>query len=113
MGFKRQTGATSIFPVLGEITMGGIWAFLQDEANRTVLGWIGGGIVVVAGGFWAVFKFLFAKREPEASSPPTVSATGGGVAAGRDMRNNTIDTRGDRSARSRASELAARTVWLD
>jgi hypothetical protein len=34
------------------------------------------------------------ERTPKAFSPPTVSATGGGVAAGRDLRNSRIDTRG-------------------
>jgi hypothetical protein len=31
---------------------------------------------------------------PKAASSSTVSATGGGVAAGRDIRNSQIDTRG-------------------
>ena len=33
------------------------------------------------------------QRIPKTSSSPTVSATGGGVAAGRDIRNSQIDTR--------------------
>jgi hypothetical protein len=71
-----------------------IWAFLQDASNRSVLGWIAGGVVVVAGGIWAVFKFFVAeKKSPPA---PTVSATNGGVAAGRDIRDSKIDTRGSR-----------------
>jgi hypothetical protein len=80
-----------VFFQLEEITMGGIWAFLQDEANRTVLGWIGGGIVVVVGGLWTAFKFF---SKPKAPSSQTVSATDGGVVAGRDIRNSKIDTRG-------------------
>jgi hypothetical protein len=70
-----------------------IWAFLQDGSNQAVLGWIGGGAVVVVGGIWAVFKFFVAetKKSPPA---PTVSATNGGVAAGRDIRDSKIDTRG-------------------
>jgi hypothetical protein len=65
-----------------------------DESNRTVLAWIGGGFVVVVGGAWAGFKFFFSKQEPKVPSPPTVSVTGGGVGAGRDIRNSEIDTRG-------------------
>jgi hypothetical protein len=34
------------------------------------------------------------ERIPKTSSSSTVSATGGGVAAGRDIRNSQIDTRG-------------------
>jgi hypothetical protein len=67
--------------------VGSIWAFVQDEANRTVLAWIGGGVVVVVGGVWVVFKFFVDRK-------PTASATGGGVAAGRDINNSKIDTGG-------------------
>jgi hypothetical protein len=63
-----------------------IWAFLQDPANRAVLGWIGGGLVVVVGGLWAAIRFFFSKR-------PNVSAANGSVAAGRDIRNAEINTR--------------------
>jgi hypothetical protein len=30
-----------------------VWIFITNENNRAVLGWIGGGIVVIAGGIWA------------------------------------------------------------
>jgi hypothetical protein len=66
-----------------------IWAFVRDPGNRAVLGWIGGGIVVVIGGLWAAFKFFFSKRKE-----PTVLASNGGVAAGRDIRDTKINTRG-------------------
>jgi hypothetical protein len=65
-----------------------IWDFLNDPNNRTVLGWLGGGLVVVLGGIWAVVKFIFKKKTP------SVSATQGGVAAGRDIRESKITTRG-------------------
>jgi hypothetical protein len=73
-----------------------VWSFLTDEHNRTVLAWIGSGVVVVAGGVWAVFKFVLSKRTSKKSAPtPTVSATHGGIAAGRDIRDSKIDTRGE------------------
>ena len=62
-----------------------IWEALQDPANRAVLEWIGGGIVVIVSGGWAVFKFVVPKK-------PTVSASNGGVAAGRDIRDSKINT---------------------
>ncbi len=65
-----------------------ILALLQAPDNRAVLGWIGGGIVVVIGGLWTAFKFFFSKKKE-----PTVSASNGSVAAGRDIRGK-IDTRG-------------------
>jgi hypothetical protein len=69
-----------------------IWDFLKDGSNQAVLSWIGGGIVVVAGGLWAALKFLFPK-EKDKSAAPAVHADRGGFAAGRDIRNNTIDRR--------------------
>jgi hypothetical protein len=64
-----------------------LWTFLKDPDNRDVLGWIGGGIVVVVGGLWAAVKFL-SKKEHQAS----VQAINGGVAAGGDMIGNQINT---------------------
>jgi hypothetical protein len=72
-----------------------IWTFVSDANNRAVLGWIGGGIVVVTGGVWAVITFFMQKGQ-KGSAPPNVSASNGGVAAGRDIRNSKIDTRGSK-----------------
>jgi hypothetical protein len=68
-----------------------LWSFLQDADNRTVLGWLGGGSVVVVGACWAAFKFLFQKEAVKPPQAPTVSATCGSVAAGRDIRESKID----------------------
>jgi hypothetical protein len=62
--------------------MDATWQFLID--NRETLSWLGGGVVVVAGGIWTVTKF-FLRRE----KPKSVTATGG-VAAGRDIRGSPI-----------------------
>jgi hypothetical protein len=70
-----------------------IWDFLKDGSNQAVLSWIGAGIVVVAGGFWAALKFFFRRDKNKSASPPSVHADHGGFAAGRDIRNNTIDKR--------------------
>jgi hypothetical protein len=64
-------------------------AFVQDEKNRVLLTWIGGGIAAVAGAIWTVLKFALSKSSDKTTTP-TVSATNGGVAAGRDMSNNEI-----------------------
>ena len=71
-----------------------IWAYTQDPDHRELIGWIGGGVVVVATALWAVFKFFAAKEKPKPPPAPTVSASNGGVAAGGDIRGNTINTRG-------------------
>lgn len=62
-----------------------IWAFLSDPQSREVLTWLGGGLVVVAGGAWTVIKF-FATREVRAKAGPTPPShrvtSRDGVAAG-------------------------------
>jgi hypothetical protein len=67
-----------------------VWTFLKDSANQAVLTWIGGGIVVAAGGIWAVVKF-FAKKEDEGHFKPSVKAEGGSVAIGGDNKDSPIN----------------------
>ncbi len=64
--------------------MSEIWAFLSDPNNRNTLAWIGGGIIVVAGGVWTVVRFL-AERRKGPEPRVKVIATHGGMAAGRDQ----------------------------
>ena len=76
------------------MSAGSLWGLVQDAHNREALSWVGGGIVVVIGGVWAAFKFFASKEKPKPQPGPTVSASNGGVAAGRDIRDSTINTRG-------------------
>ena len=71
-----------------------IWAFLTDLPNRAVLSWIGGGIVVVAGGIWAVLKF-FAKKPAR----PTIQSDQGSVAIGGNNRNSPINIDNSRAGK--------------
>jgi hypothetical protein len=66
-----------------------VLAFLRDESNRALLGWIGGGLVVLATGLWAVFTFYVDHSKP--SPPPAttiVEQKGTGIASGRDTNIN-------------------------
>jgi hypothetical protein len=74
------------------------WTFLKDPANREALGWIGAGIVAVAGGVWAVVKF-FSKKD-NGSSEPRVSAEDGSAAVGGDNIGSPINI-GTRAPRKR------------
>lgn len=70
--------------------MDAIWAFLKEPANRDVLTWIGGGLVVVVGGIWAVIKFMSGGGGGAGKPPPgrggnTVTAINHSTAAGRDV----------------------------
>ena len=57
------------------------WTFLSDDKNRAVLGWIGGGIVVVISALWAAFVY-FAPPSKPVSQPASVTASEGGIAVG-------------------------------
>ena len=71
-----------------------IWAYIQDPDHRALLGWIGGGVIVIGGSLWTAFAFFAPKDKHNPPPGPNVSASNGGVAAGRDIRGNTINTRG-------------------
>ncbi len=68
--------------------MDGIWTFLLDGANRAVLAWIGGGIVIIVSGLWALIKF-FHKAKKEGASYLHLSAIDHSVAA-RHISNSPI-----------------------
>jgi hypothetical protein len=66
-----------------------VLAFLRDEGNRALLGWIGGGFVVLASGLWAVYVHFY--PAPEAKPPQKqIEADCGSVAIGGDVSGATI-----------------------
>jgi hypothetical protein len=67
--------------------------FLKDESTRSILSWIGGGVVTVVGAVWAFYKFQSSKTE---QNLPSVSANNGSISAGRDIRDNKIEMHSDR-----------------
>src|SRR5262249_41253819 len=85
----------------------GLWVFLRDKSNQQVLGWLGGGLIVVATGLWAAFVYCFPPgKSPEAKSPePTpasVQAERGGIAIGGNVTGATITTGGTTNSDSSA-----------
>ena len=66
-------------------------AFLRDEGNRAILGWIGGGLVVLATGLWAVFVHFYPSPEAKPGPPQKqIEAECGSVAIGGDVSGATI-----------------------
>ena len=65
-----------------------VLAFLRDESNRALLGWIGGGLVVLATGLWAVFTFYVDHSKPPPPATTIVEQKGTGIASGRDTSIN-------------------------
>lgn len=73
------------------------WAFLTDSANREILTWLGGGLVVALGGLWSGFIYFRSgsAAEKAGSLPPAIAANHG-IAAGRDITGSTISVSGAR-----------------
>lgn len=60
-----------------------MWHFLQNKANRDILGWLGGGLAVLAAGVWAVITYTLPEKQAEPNGPgPSVSC---GVGAGGNL----------------------------
>jgi hypothetical protein len=77
-----------------------MWNWLKDPENRKVLAWLGSGLVVVAGGAWAVFTYF---HPPDTGGgKPSVQVehgvgAGGDVSVGGDLNVSGPDT-SDKSA---------------
>lgn len=69
--------------------MRGVWRLLQTKSNRAVLSWLGGGLVVVVAGLWAVMTYVWPPNSKPPSAP-NVSASGNSVAAGGGISGSTI-----------------------
>jgi hypothetical protein len=102
-GVYLTEGDTSEFPAKAHGAerqlKDGLWGFLRDKGNQQVLGWLGGGLVVVATGLWAAFVYFFPPgKSPEAKSPePTpasIQANCGGIAIGGGVTGSTITAGG-------------------
>ena len=74
-----------------------VWNFLSNDKNRAVLGWIGGGVVVVIGALWAAFVYFVPPSKP-VPPPASVEASRGGVAIGGNVTGSTITTGGAANA---------------
>jgi hypothetical protein len=66
--------------------MASVWSIIGKPSNRQALSWLGGGIVAVAAGAWAVVTYVW----PADRGASTVCAQQGSVAAGHNASGNTI-----------------------
>jgi hypothetical protein len=68
-----------------------VLVFLRDEGNRALLGWIGGGFVVLAGGLWAIYLHFYPAPEAKPGPPQKqIEADCGSVAIGGAVSGATI-----------------------
>lgn len=56
------------------------WTFISDPKNQKTLTFVGGGLVLLVGGAWAIFK-QFSKRPTADSVPTNITTDHGGMAA--------------------------------
>ena len=59
--------------------MSSVWSFITKPTNRQILSWIGGGLVIVATGTWAVVTYVW---PPPHDGAKTVCAQQGVVFGG-------------------------------
>lgn len=59
-----------------------LWVWLSQPDNQNTLGWLGGGLVIVCAGLWAIIKFFRDRKERDPSVH--VTADRGATAVGRD-----------------------------
>lgn len=69
-----------------------LWSFLRKRSNREILGWVGGGIVVVIAGIWTAFVY-FSSQGSDSVEKTVLESSNGSIAAGRDAVGNTINRR--------------------
>lgn len=65
-------------------------AFLRDEGNRALLGWIGGGLAAVIGALWTAFVYFHPAEGEKSKAQAGVKAECGSVALGGDVIGGTI-----------------------
>ena len=66
-----------------------MWKFFQKKANRELVGWVCGGLTVLAGAVWAVFTYFVPLESPpkQPVTPPVdcIIEANRSVAACRDI----------------------------
>lgn len=68
-----------------------LWKWLGTTSNRERLAWLGGGAVVVIGGLWTAFVYVFpAKHGEDGSKSVTIDARCGGVGIGGNVSGTMI-----------------------
>ena len=71
--------------------MAKVWSFLEQKRNREILGWAGGGAMIVAAGLWAVITYLYPSSSGSSAKPSmSVEANCGSVAVGGNVSGSTV-----------------------
>jgi hypothetical protein len=74
--------------------MRSLWPFLSDSKNQKTLAWLGSGLVVAAGGTWAVVTYVWPMHDVSPEPSNVVCARLGSIAAGHDASGDVINYNG-------------------
>jgi hypothetical protein len=74
--------------------MASLLSFLAKPKNQKTLSWLGGGLVVVVGGIWAIVTYVWPRGEAGQDHANIVCAQQGSIAAGHDVSGNAIKYNG-------------------
>jgi hypothetical protein len=77
--------------------MASLWSFIAQPKNRQILSWIGGGIVAVAVGAWAVVTHVWPAHGP-AHEPASTICAQQGIAIGGNVSGSTVTNTGSGSS---------------
>ena len=61
------------------------WDLIRDKINQRTLKFIGSGVAVLVGGIWTLYTY-FSDKDPAPATGPTITASGGGIAAGGNVQ---------------------------
>jgi hypothetical protein len=67
--------------------MSGLWSFLGAKKNREIIGWVGGGIVIVIARLWTAFVYFNSPKGEGGGSPGNCNQTSGGIGSGGNKLN--------------------------
>lgn len=67
--------------------MSEVWSFLGAKKNREILGWLGGGIVIVIAGLWAAFVYFNSPKVDGGGNAGNCNITSGGIGSGGNNLN--------------------------
>jgi hypothetical protein len=84
-----------------------VWSFLGSKKNREIIGWIGGGIVVIIAGLWTAFVYFHPPKSDSGEGKRDVSASHGGVAVGGNVKDSTITTKSNETGVSQPQGSSA------
>ena len=67
-----------------------LWSFLGSKKDREIVGWLGGGIVIVIAGLSMAFVYFPPAKGDGREGKGGVSASYGTVSVGRKLSNSTV-----------------------